>query len=63
MEYSFLESDAIPDSNWKPLFDPVEFEVKNKPMTLQKHALGKQQMLVQGKLVTQVREKILSKAH
>ena len=47
MEYSFQDSEAIPDANCKPFFDPVEFEEKNKPMTLQKHALGKQNMLVQ----------------
>jgi hypothetical protein len=63
MEYFFENSNVIPNPDWKPLFDPDEFERKNKPMTLQKHALGQQRMLAEGKLVTAVRERILTKAH
>jgi hypothetical protein len=63
MDYHFEGTDAIPDPNWKPLFDPEDFEKKNKPLSLQKHALSQQRMLAEGKLATSVRERILNKAH
>ena len=63
MDRFFEETDAVPNLNWKPLFDPEAFEAANKPLSLQKFKLDNHKLLAEGKLVTIIRGRILTKAH